>query len=299
MVMEINAIQAFAAIARVGAFTRAAEELYLSQPAISRRIDLLERELGAPLFERFHGGARLTEAGHAFLPFAQQVLAAVRDGTQAVRAVEREDQGTLTLAMVGTLASTDLTGQLQRFRAAHPRVRVVLHTGRSDEVSDMVRRGEADIGLRYFADPHPALVSTCVHEEPLLVVAASQSRLTSAGVRDPKKLTGMPWVTFPVIPRSPGQAYARLLEHQLQICGLGHAETIVIDSLTAQKRFIEADFGLGLLPESSIQEELRLGTLVTLDIPALRTVAPVTIIRRRQGYLSRAARRLIDEITRQ
>lgn len=71
MVMELSEIIAFVTINRTGNFTRAADQLHVSQPAISRRIELLERELGAPLFERLSSGIRLTEAGKAFLPFAQ------------------------------------------------------------------------------------------------------------------------------------------------------------------------------------------------------------------------------------
>jgi DNA-binding transcriptional LysR family regulator len=73
----------------------------------------------------------------------------------------------------------------------------------------------------------------------------------------------------------------------------------VIDSLTAQKRLIEADFGVGLLPESSIEEELRLGTVRVLPITALQTVVPVMLIYRRQAYLSRAARLLLKTLVSQ
>jgi DNA-binding transcriptional LysR family regulator len=86
------------------------------------------------------------------------------------------------------------------------------------------------------------------------------------------------------------------VEQQLLRCGLGDSEYIAIDSLTAQKRLIEADFGVGLLPASSVEEEVRLGTLRILPIPALETVVPVTVIHRRTGYLSGAARRLLASL---
>src|SRR5690242_6413424 len=150
MIMELSELEAFVTIHRAGGFTRAAERLHLSQPAVSRRIELLERELGAPLFERLPGGIRLTEAGSALLPYAQQVLAAIADGKAAVHALEEEEQGTITLALVGTLASTQLTTHLQAFHEAYPHVRLLLRTARSDEVSTMVQQGDAHLGLRYF-----------------------------------------------------------------------------------------------------------------------------------------------------
>src|SRR5579863_7167983 len=116
MPMEIHEIEAMVTISQAGSFTRAAQLLSISQPAISRRIELLEQELGAPLFERYAAGARLTPAGAAFLPFAQQVMAALRDGAAAVQAQEDGAPQEITLVLVGTLASTQLTAHLQAFR---------------------------------------------------------------------------------------------------------------------------------------------------------------------------------------
>src|SRR4030095_15704355 len=90
-VMELDHVEAFVAIVRRGGFTRASTSLHLSQPAISRRVHLLERELGAPLFERIRGGAVLTEAGRALLPHAEALLASMRDGIAAVRALRGAD----------------------------------------------------------------------------------------------------------------------------------------------------------------------------------------------------------------
>jgi len=292
MAMELSEIEAFVAISRAGGFTRAALLLHLSQPAISRRIELLERELGAPLFDRFPGGIRLTEAGESFLPYAQQVLSAMEDGKAAVHALEEEAQGTLTLALVGTLASTHLTSHLQAFREAYPRVRLLLRTARSDEVSTQVQQGEALLGLRYFADPRPDIRSLHVMDERLLVVCAAHSRFVTGTPTEPAALLGVPWLSFPFKAGSSGEALEQqLLKHELE-----SAERIVIDSLTAQKRLIEADFGVGLLPESSIEEELRLGTVRVLPITALQTVMPVMLIYRRHAYLSRAARFLLSTL---
>jgi DNA-binding transcriptional LysR family regulator len=292
MAMELSEIEAFVAISRAGGFTRAALLLHLSQPAISRRIELLERELGAPLFDRFPGGIRLTQAGESFLPCAQQVLSAMEDGKAAVHVLEEEAQGTLTLVLVGTLASTHLTSHLQAFREAYPRVRLLLRTARSDEVSTQVQQGEALLGLRYFADPRPDIRSLHIMDEKLLVVCAAHSRFVTGTPTEPAALLGVPWLSFPFKAGSSGEALEQqLLKHELE-----SAERIVIDSLTAQKRLIEADFGVGLLPESSIEEELRLGTLRVLPITALQTVMPVMLIFRRHAYLSRAARLLLSAL---
>src|SRR5262249_56049488 len=90
-----------------------------SQPAASRRLELLEHELGAPLFERTPKGVILTEAGRTFLPHAEGLLASMRDGVESVRALQQPDRGAITLALVGTLATTTLTACLQPFREPH------------------------------------------------------------------------------------------------------------------------------------------------------------------------------------
>lgn len=291
--MELIEVEAFAAIARIGSFTRAAAALRLSQPAVSRRIELLERELGAPLFERAPRGVRLTEAGEAFLPHARRMLAAAGDGAAAVRALEAGEEGTIALALVGTLAGTSLTARLRAFRAAHPRIRLALRTARSDEVSALVQQGEVALGLRYFSDPARAVVSHFVRDEELVVVCAGDSRFAVPTASEPADLVGAPWVGFPTGAGSSGEPFARVLKRQLLRAGLEGAEIVAIDSLTAQKRLIEADFGLGLLPVSSVAEELRLGTLRLLPVAELATAAPVVALHRRDGYLSGAARRLL------
>src|SRR5262252_2443029 len=296
MAVEIDQVEAFVAIVRGGGFTKAASLLHLSQPAVSRRLDLLERELGAPLFERIRSGVRLTEAGRTFLPHAEGMLACMRDGFDSVRALHEVDRGTITLALVGTLASTSLTGCLQRFRDAHPRVELRLRTALSQEVSVLVRRGDATLGLRYGGDPHPEMLTVGVYDEPMMVVCSPRHRLARRRSVRPAALGAERWVAFP--PRNDAfyEPYPWSLQNRLASWGLSPAEIVPIDSLTAQKRMVEAGFGLALLPESSVDEELRTGTLRTMRIAGKRVTIPVFLLHRRGGYLSGAARALMAEL---
>ena len=175
--MDIDEIRTFLAIAETGGFTRAGQRLHRSQPAISRRIELLEHGLGAPLFDRMRGRARLTEAGRAFLPHAEAALAALKDGQDAVRALQAGPQGAVSLALVGTLADTQIVDTLRRFARRAPEVRLELRTASSAEVTDLVRRGEATLGLRYFRSDRPDLVELAAGSESMLVVAARDHRL--------------------------------------------------------------------------------------------------------------------------
>jgi DNA-binding transcriptional LysR family regulator len=290
--MDVDEIRTFVSIAQLGGFTRAAGRLNRSQPAISRRISLIEQELGAPLLERVRGGVKLTEAGHAFLPFAEAVLAAIEDGREAVRATVSEERGAVSLALVGTLADTHIVDVLRRFARRSKSVNLDLQTASSQEVSDLVRRGEATLGLRYFDNAHADLISRVVGAETLLVICSADHPLAGKRIRKAQQLAGERWVAFPAVRGR--ESFGRILERQLAAAGLDGATVTLIDSLTAQKRLVEAGFGIALVPESSVRDELRLGALKVLDAPELRTTVPVTIIHRRKGYLSPAARALLS-----
>src|SRR5205823_449482 len=144
--------------------------------------------------------------------------------------------------------STTLTERLRRFREAHPAIDLRLRTALSSEVSALVRRGDATLGLRYDVEPDPDLVSARIHDEPMLPVCSPRHRLARARRVDPRALIGERWITFPPRPGQTREPYSSALEHRLAACGLGAAEIIPIDSLTAQKRMVEAGFGLALLP---------------------------------------------------
>ena len=293
--MHLHDLETFVSIAQLGGVTRAAGQLHRSQPAITRRINLLEGQLGAPLFERGRGGAILTEAGRTFLPYAQAVLAALKDGAQAVQALQSEDHGAVSLAIVGTLAGTTIVRQLRRFSVTHRNARLELRTANSFEVSDMVRRGEVSLGLRYFGDASPELVCRQVSEERVVVVCSASNQWSGKRLRDPQQLRSDQWLSLPMT-RHRG-SFAHVVARQLASAGLDDVQVMAIDSITAQKRLIEAGIGIALLPESSIHEELRLGTLATIDVPRLRTTVPIYVLYRKNGYLTGAARTLLALIS--
>ncbi len=291
MTMDIDEIRTFVSIARLGGFTRAAGHLHRSQPAISRRIGLIEQELGVPLLDREHDGARLTSAGQAFLPFAEAVLAAISDGRDAVRETLGDGSGSVSLALVGTLADTHIVDVLREFARRTKSATLDLRTASSQEVSDLVRRGEATIGLRYFADDRVDLSSTVIWEEPMLVVCSKEHRLGGRRA-EAGDLRNERWIGFPA---SRGrESFGHILERRLIASGLDTASITIIDSLTAQKRLAEANFGIALVPESSVRDEISLGVLKEIAAPSIRTSVPVAIVHRRKGYLNSAARTLVS-----
>lgn len=293
--MEFEALETFIAIHRSGSVTRAAAGLFRSQPAVSRRLALLERELGVPLFERAPGGLVLSEAGRVLLPFAERALATLQDAQAAVQDVRTAGSGPITMALVGTLASTSLTSVLRRFAQRHPSVELTLRTATSREVSDLVRRADVTLGLRYAEDPSPDLRCERLFSERLVVAAAADHHLVGRRCDAPSALAGERWITFPELPGRP-EASAAYVRRALDSAGVADALILRIDSLTAQKRLVEAGFGIALLPDSSIQEELAAGALAVLDVQDLDVEVPVTVVTRRDGYLGAAAQTLLEEL---
>lgn len=290
--MDADALATFLAVHREHGFSSAARVLHRTQPAISRRIQLLEQELGVPLFERTAAGIVLSQAGRTLLPHAERTLAALRDAEAAMRALTAGSAGPVALAIVGTLAGPDLTAVLRRFAADCPGADLALRTARSAEVSELVRLGEATIGLRFERDRSPDLHCEALGSEPLLVVCAGDHPLAGRTVDGLAVLRDARWLAFPEIPGQREIAAAHVFGLFL-VLGLGEVAWTPVDSLTAQKRLVEAGLGLALMPRSSVREELAAGTLATIAAPDLTAGVPVYAVTRQGGYLSPAAGRML------
>jgi DNA-binding transcriptional LysR family regulator len=243
------------------------------------------------LFERGVGGTVLSQMGHVLLPHAQRVLAALKDATDAIAAL-KTNAGPVPVAIVGTLASTNLTSVLKRFATQCPEATLSLRTATSAEVSELVRAGEVSVGLRYFDDPAPDLVCDVLGSEKLVVTCAREHRFAGKRVRSLRQLRHERWLAFPHLyerrEASTANIFAQLLVH-----GIAEIDWTPVDSLTAQKRLIEAGFGVALLPQSGIEEEIRRKTLATITVTDLSAANPIVTIVRKDSYLSPASRQLL------
>ncbi|MFG3594147.1 LysR family transcriptional regulator [Bradyrhizobium sp. RDI18] len=142
--MDSDALLTFLTVHRRGGISNAAKALHRSQPAISRRIALLEQELGVPLFERITGRTTLSDAGKVLVPHAERAVAAAQDAENAVRALARPDLGPVALAVVGTLAGGRLSAVLQalRGRASRRRTEPAYRDQRRGQRHGPPRRGD-------------------------------------------------------------------------------------------------------------------------------------------------------------
>ncbi len=291
--MDSDALNTFLMVHRRGGISNAAKALHRSQPAISRRIALMEEELGVPLFERIAGRTVLSDAGRVMVPYAERAVAAAQDAENAVRSLVHANSGPVALAVVGTLAGGGLATIMKRFASEHPDVDLTLRTATSAEVSGLIRRGEATIGLRYDLDRSSDLDYERLFAEPFQVVCAPDHPRAGRRVARLADLRGERWIAFP---EAPGrrEITASHVFALFQTLGLGEIDWTPVDSLTAQKRLIEASFGIALLAQSTVADELRSATMSTIGVGDLAANCNIVAVTRRGGFLSAAARRLID-----
>jgi DNA-binding transcriptional LysR family regulator len=293
--VDSEALNTFLTVYRSGGVSNAAKVLHRSQPAISRRIALLEDEFGVPLFERIAGRTRLSDAGRVLVPYAERAVAAAQDAENAVRALARSNSGPVALAVVGTLAGGGLAAIMKQFAREHPDVDLTLRTATSAEVSGLIRRGEATIGLRYDISRSEELDYERLFTEPLQVACAPDHPRAGSRVARLADLRLERWIAFPEVPGR-REITASHVFALFQTHGLGEIDWTPVDSLTAQKRLIEAGLGIALLARSHFADELRSLTLATIGVGDLAAHQDIVAVTRRGGFLSIASRRLLEII---
>jgi DNA-binding transcriptional LysR family regulator len=291
--VDSEALNTFLTVYRSGGVSNAAKVLHRSQPAISRRIALLEEELGVPLFERIAGRTRLSDAGRVMVPYAERAVAAAQDAENVVRALSRSNSGPVALAVVGTLAGGGLAAIMKRFARDYPDVDLTLRTATSAEVSSLIMRGEATIGLRYDITRSSDLDYERLFSEPLQVVCAPDHPRARGRVRRLADLRAERWIAFPEVPGR-REITASHVFALFQTHGLGEIDWTPVDSLTAQKRLVEAGLGIALLARSNVADELRSSSIATIGVGDLAASHDIVAVTRRGGFLSAASRRLLE-----
>src|SRR5207245_24384 len=175
--IQLVQVEGFLEVARRGSVSRAAEALFITQPTLTARLHGLERELGTPLFLRTPHGMRLTDAGKAWVPYAERALRALAEGRDALEQVKSASAGHLVIAAAPAVSTYLLPQLLEKFVATHPRVEVSVRTGHSEDIVELVLRDEVQLGLGR-AIRHPDLELRPFHTEELVLVCAPDHPFT-------------------------------------------------------------------------------------------------------------------------
>jgi DNA-binding transcriptional LysR family regulator len=258
--MEIDQVETFLAVGTFGGFRRAAAALRITQPAVSARIKALESSLGVALFDRGRGGLRLSAAGRALRPHAEQLLHAVALARQAVHQLQPASGGALQIAAALSICTYLLPAVLSRFQAARPNVMVAVRSGHSKEVLEMVLAGEAEIGLARSLH-HPGVETVSLGDDPLVLVQPRARRLMPRRRARLEEVADRPLVFF-----DRGSSDWTLTHGLFRRAGLVPNVVLEVETIETAKKMVERGLGLAFLPHLAVAPETRRGVLVEVEL---------------------------------
>jgi DNA-binding transcriptional LysR family regulator len=258
--VDLGQIEAFVQVAQHRSFSKAADALFLTQPSVTARIQALERDRGAALFARNGRGVRLTEMGNAFLPFARRALKALQDGRDAIEGMRNLEIGTLKLGCALTVSTYVLPKILKRYCTTYPGVEVSVHTGRSEQVLQMVLSDDVHCALERTVH-HPEIVTVPLYEDDLVLVAAPSHELAHVRATTVEAIGREQLILF-----DKGSSYNQLIQGVFRQHGIVPHTLMELDTIEATKKMVEEGLGIALLPKVSTEREFASGTLVSVEI---------------------------------
>jgi DNA-binding transcriptional LysR family regulator len=275
-ILLLAQIVSFVEIARTGNLSRAAQALFLTQPAVSARLQALERELGAELFTRTRRGMRLTDEGRAFLPYAERALAAVGDGRRAVSRAQRGEVGELAIGAAPAVSTYVLPALLKRFADLHPTAQLSVRTGHSEEILELVLSEQVDIGLTREL-LHPEIESVPVYEDELVLVADRDHPFARRVLIKVEELAEEQLILF-----DRTSSYHELTSALFRAAGVEPAGVMELDNIDATKKMVQQGLGVAFLPATAVAAEIDAGGLRAVAVAGVEPVRrQIVAIRRR------------------
>lgn len=289
--MDFGQIEAFVQVAAHNSFSRAAEVLQLTQPSITARIQSLEREVSEELFERGGRGVRLTDAGLAFLPYAERILQTLAEGRDSIDEVRNVQLGSLHLGSALTICTYVLPRILHDFRSRYGGVDVSIRTGRSEQVLAMLLADEVQVGLVRSLS-HPDVETVHLYDDEIVLIVNPQHPFGASGRATVEEAASEPIVLF-----DRGSSYFGLIHGFFRQAGVVPNVAMELDSLEATKRMVEEGLGIALVPLVTIERELANGMLAQVmitDTPPLKR--PISLIYKRHRKRPRTVQAFIDTL---
>jgi DNA-binding transcriptional LysR family regulator len=279
-------LRAFAAVARTGSFTRAAEELFVSQPAVSKHVASLEAELGVELVERGRRGAALTHPGRVLADYVLRAEALLANGRRALRAAAGEEAGTLAFAASGIPGTYLLPELVARFKHQHSSVEVLFELSTSGVALALVRAHRVELAIVGGMTVPPELELEPLLEDEVVLVGTPSHASGRLRARD---LEALMWIS-----REEGSATRAAVEAARWQAGLHPVRTLELPSWEAVKRVVAAGAGIAAISRYAIDNELGNGTLAVLDLPRWRLARTIAAVTARDVPLTPPAQRFLE-----
>jgi DNA-binding transcriptional LysR family regulator len=288
--MDIPALQAFLAVAETGSFSKGADRIFITQPAISKRIAALESELGTPLFDRIGREIQLTDAGRALQERAHRIILDVSDTKRAMLNLSGEIAGRLRMAASHHIGLHRLPWPLQQFHRDHPDVSLELRFMDSEGACAAVEHGDIELAVVTLPDSATSnLELITVWDDPLEIVVGRNHVLARQTLTSPIAL-----LNYPAILPGPGTYTREIVLAALSSIRDGVEIAMSTNYMEVLKMLASIGFGWSALPYTLIDESLSVVHIRNISINR-----KLGIVIHRERTLSNAAQAMIDTIRQQ
>ncbi len=289
--MADRRLQVFTTVARLLSFTKAAEALHMTQPAVTFQIRQLEDYFNTRLFDRTHNRISLTTAGELVKTYADQVISLYSEMDNEVRKLTGDVLGPLVLGASTTIGEYVIPSILGEYQAKFPDVAVRLHVANTEGIIHMVENNEIDIGIVEGPVSNKNLISRVCWDDELVIVTPPEHPLTESSVVGISQV-----LEYPFISREEGSGTREVIVDYLSHAGHDISElnlTMEFGSPESIKSAVAAGLGISILSIATLDKELELKMLakVSLDPPLTR---PFSIVYQRQKFRLRAMDEFLD-----
>jgi DNA-binding transcriptional LysR family regulator len=282
--LDLFQLEVFLTVAREGSFSRAAEKLYRTQPAVSQAIRKLESEVGEPLFDRSSRDGRLTDAGHMLQEYAQKLLNLRVEARAALKELRELHKGKLAIA-ANEFTCLYLLEPLDQFRRLYPMIKVAVQRSLASRISDYVLKHETEIGVLSFNPEEPLLRSIVVYRDELEFVVHPKHPLASSREVSINQLGAESFVAHNVASPYRERVLQAFKRHKTPL-----NMEVELPTIEAIKRFVSAGSGVALVPGICVEAEIDRKELIRIPVRELKIERKLRLVYRKNASLSHAAR---------
>ncbi len=292
--MADRRLQVFATVARLLSFTKAAQSLHMTQPAVTFQIRQLEEHFNTRLFDRTHNRITLTEAGELVNAYAERIMAEYHEMDNQVRALTGAVQGPLVVGASTTIGEYFIPGIVGAYQSRFPEVKVRLHIANTNGVIHMVENNEIDIGIVEGPVNNKSLVTEVIWDDELVMICPPEHALAE---RDAIAIADL--AEHPFISREEGSGTREVMENYIadqRPDDAGAADLNIImefGSPESIKSAVSAGLGISILSIATMEKELTLNALRAVPLaPPIRR--PFSLVYQRQKFRLQAMQEFLD-----
>ncbi len=289
--MADRRLQVFHAVAKQLSFTKAAEVLFMTQPAVTFQIKQLEEHFNTRLFDRGHGRIALTPAGEVVLGYAERILGLASEMDVRLSELTGEIGGSLMVGASTTIAEFMLPGILGEFKSTYPNVRSRLIVGNSESIENRVLEHTIDIGFIESLSHEPNLECDVCCDDELVVICHPRFPLARHKELTPQKLLDHPYVS-----REPGSGTREFTESYLRSAGISLDQMNVVMELgspIALNGVVQTGLGFAIASRASVSKEQRLGDIVAIPLKP-RLIRTLSMVYPKEKFRSRLVASFVE-----